>query len=136
MPKKKPSDGNDRNGKPTSDQTSKSARAASSAPQPRWCPRTLWFEDCVVKKFGRPVRDVELLLAAFEEQGWPLFIDDPLPPIRGRNRKTRLQGAIRNFNRRLDSPLIRLRGNGFGTGIGWEATLSTTNDNKRHKRTC
>jgi len=77
----------------------------------------------VVKQLSYPSPDAELLLAAFEEQGWPQYIDDPLPPAKGRHRKRRLRNLIYNFNRRLDFPLIRLCGNGFGTGVGWVAII-------------
>ena len=37
--------------------------------------------DRVVKQFRVPAGNQELILAAFEEMGWPPHIDDPLPPV-------------------------------------------------------
>jgi len=82
----------------------------------------------VVKRYFYPSRDAEVILAAFEELAWPPFIDDPLPREKGRNSKTRLQNFIRNFNRRINCTLLSLHGNGFGTGIGWDAADLTPSD--------
>ena len=111
MPRKKPPDGNHRNGKPAS--------------RPIWRGRVLWFRGHALKRFGRPAPDVELILEALQEQNWIPFIDDPLPPKRGRDSKRRLHMAIQNFNRRLDLPWLRLRGDGSGTRVGWLPVLST-----------
>jgi hypothetical protein len=72
-----------------------------------------------LKRFGRPAPDVELILEALQEQNWIPFIDDPLPPKDGRDPKRRLHRAIQNFNLRLDLRLLRLRGDGTGTRVGW-----------------
>ena len=36
--------------------------------------------DEIIKCFKTPAPNQELILAAFEEEGWPVHIDDPLPP--------------------------------------------------------
>jgi hypothetical protein len=84
----------------------------------------------VVKHIARSSPNVELILQAFEEQRWPPGIDDPLPPVRGRNRKRRLHDTIQNLNRRLDLPLLVFHGDGFGNGIRWERAALTPNDTK------
>src|SRR6202158_5932822 len=82
--------------------------ALAAEARPRFQKRVLWLGGFAVKRFGRLAQDVELILISFQEQGWIKWIDDPLPPKRGRDPKRRLQDAIRNFNRRLDCPLLRL----------------------------
>jgi len=83
--------------------------------------RQLWFAGELVKYFRVPAQNQELILMAFEEEGWPRHIDDPLPgqpdiePIR------RLQDAIRRLNGNLRGKL-RFRGRGDGRGIRWQAT--------------
>ena len=42
--------------------------------------RGLHVVDSLVKHFKRSAVNQEILLAAFEEQGWPNRIDDPFPP--------------------------------------------------------
>jgi hypothetical protein len=111
MPRNKPSDDDHQNGKPCS--------------LPAWRGRVLWFRGHALKRFGRLAPDVELILEAFQEQNWIAFIDDPLAPKPGRGRKRRLHMAIQNFNRRIDFPLLRLRGDGTGTRVGWLPVLST-----------
>jgi hypothetical protein len=134
MPRNNQSDGKHGNGRHASHPVEESASTVAARPHWQGSTATLFFMGCVVKRFDYPSRDAELLLAAFEEQSWPPFIDDPLPPERGRNSKTHLRNLIRNFNRRLDRPLLRLRGNAFGTGVGWIAVDVTQSDTKRHQR--
>jgi len=93
---------------------------ASSKPRPHWNRRTLLFRGRVLKQFGRPAPNAELILQAFEEQNWSRSIDDPLPPLRGRNQKRRLHETIQNLNRRLSLRLIIFRGDGFGKGVRWD----------------
>jgi hypothetical protein len=62
------------------------------------------------------------ILAAFQEEDWPVRIDDPLPT--GRNSE-RLLATIRQLNKRLRT--LRFVADGSGQGIAWEAS-STVND--------
>jgi hypothetical protein len=89
---------------------------------PRWdaAGRTLWLEAKLVKRFGVPAANQELILAAFEEEGWPSGIDDPLPPVADIDPKHRLQGVIFRLNGCQKQRLIRFMGNGDGLGIRWE----------------
>ena len=52
------------------------------AARPRWIAeaRELWLGDRLVKRFRRSATAQEIVLAAFEEEGWPRHIDDPLLP--------------------------------------------------------
>src|SRR6185312_7853921 len=42
--------------------------------------REVRYRDEIVKRYRVPAPNQELILAAFEEEGWPQLIDDPLPP--------------------------------------------------------
>jgi hypothetical protein len=48
--------------------------------KPRWDAkgRELWFDDQLVKKYTRAAPVQELVWQAFEEQGWPSAIDNPV----------------------------------------------------------
>jgi hypothetical protein len=97
-----------------------SRAATPNAPRPRWIAarRQLWLAETLVKQFQKTPRVVGLVLAAFEEEGWPEWIDDPLRPIPGRREKRRLRNAVHNLNRRLDVPLLHFHTRG-GKRIGW-----------------
>lgn len=89
---------------------------------PRWdatC-RELCWGLIVVKRFRLPASNQELVLAAFEEEGWPRHIDDPLPSPRDCDPQQRLHDTIKRLNRHQVNPLIRFRANGSGNGIFWE----------------
>src|SRR5262249_31861554 len=63
---------------------------------PRWDGerRELWVGNVLVKRFTQPADNQELLLAAFEEEGWPPCLDDPLPPQGDLDPKRRLADGI------------------------------------------
>src|SRR5690606_33281778 len=42
--------------------------------------RELWIGDKLAKRFKRHAENQEIILNAFQEEGWPARIDDPLPP--------------------------------------------------------
>jgi hypothetical protein len=97
-----------------------------SASNVRWKPvwnqgrRELSFHGAVVKRYRVPARNQQVILDAFEEEGWPERIDDPLPVRRDVDPRTRLHDAINRLNRCQTNRLLRFRGNGAGTGISWE----------------
>ena len=74
----------------------------------------------IIKKFKRMSSTQELILTAFQEDGWCSRIDDPIPPIPGKSAKQRLRDAIKNLNSGQSPNLIRFRGDGTGAGITWE----------------
>ena len=74
-----------------------------------------------MKRFRVPALNQELILAAFEEEGWLAHLDDPLPRPRNCNAKERLHAAIKRLNRHQVKPLIRFRADGSGSGIIWDA---------------
>jgi len=87
--------------------------------KPRWdrTGRKLWLGSCLVKAFPRPSGCQVLILEAFEEQGWPESIDDPLPMERDIDPKRRLHDAIKRLNRKQQCPAMSFHGNGNGEGI-------------------
>jgi hypothetical protein len=90
---------------------------------PHWnCDRReLWFGSKLVKQFRQCSTNQETILAAFEEEGWPSSIDDPLTPQPKQDPKRRLHDTIRSLNQRQKHRLIRFLGDGTGQGVIWEA---------------
>jgi hypothetical protein len=82
--------------------------------------RVLRLGGWVVKKFQVPARNQELVLAAFQEECWPLRIDDPLPPVGEIEPKRRLHSTIQCLNRNQRTQLLHFCGDGTGRGIRWE----------------
>jgi hypothetical protein len=74
----------------------------------------------VVKRFRQPAVSQEWILLAFQEQGWPHSIDDPLPPQPGVSCKKHLHDTIQNLNRHQQHRLIHFSGDGTGRRVGWE----------------
>jgi hypothetical protein len=91
-------------------------------PLPRWdeARRQLRLGDRVVKCFRQPAPNQEAVLCAFEEEGWPPHIDDPLPPLPGGNQREHLRDTIVNLNRYQRHQSIRFFGDGNGQGVCWE----------------
>jgi hypothetical protein len=106
------------------DEASANGTAADgSHSRPRWdaLRRELSLDEVVIKRFRVPAPNQECILAAFQEEGWPDYIDDPLPKSNGTDPKARLHDAINRLNGRRAGNLIRFHGNGKGNGIGWRA---------------
>lgn len=68
-----------------------------------------------IKNLGQAT-NITAVLDAFQEEGWLVRIDDPLPG--GRNPE-RLKDTIRSLNENLSR--IKFVGDGSGQGIRWEA---------------
>ncbi len=66
-------------------------------------------------------RNQALILTAFQEEGWPQYIDDPLPPAGEQDPKHRLQATVKSLNRNQQAAVIRFHGNGNGLQVFWEA---------------
>ncbi len=75
---------------------------------------------CVVKEFRVPSPNQQTILAAFEEDGWPIRIDDPLSQSTQIDGKRRLHDTIKSLNRNQRAHLIRFMGDGTGEGVRWE----------------
>ena len=69
-----------------------------------------------------PSPNQEAVLAAFEEEGWPHRIDDPLRFQVELGPKYRLHYTIRRLNRSQQQRLIRFFGDGTGVGVCWQLT--------------
>ena len=80
--------------------------------RPLWDPlhRELRYAGQVIKRYRVPAPNQELILTAFQEEGWPEFLDDPLPPKDEIDPKHRLQATIKSLNHHQLSPLIRFHG--------------------------
>ena len=77
----------------------------------------------LVKRFRWPAKNQETVLAAFEEERWPVAgVDDPLPPHRDAHPKQRLRDTIKCLNRYQQYPYIHFRSDGTGERILWEFT--------------
>lgn len=89
---------------------------------PRWdaLRQELWFQTKLVKQFRIPSANQITILAAFEEDGWPSRIDDPLSCHAEIDSRRRLNDTIRNLNRSRIHPVLRFAGDGSGEGILWE----------------
>ncbi len=75
----------------------------------------------VVKQFRKPSPNQVTVLQAFEEEGWPTRVDDPLPPVSELDPKRRLHDTIKSLNRHQRAETIRFLGDGQGEGIIWES---------------
>jgi hypothetical protein len=96
--------------------------------KPTWdCDRReLRFVGSLVKQFKLPSPNQEHILMAFEEDGWPPRIDDPLPPHPEAEPKQRLRETIRSLNRNQKERLVRFKGDGTGEGVLWEPFAEET----------
>lgn len=95
---------------------------STASPVPFWDDRIqeLRLGDHIVKRFTHPARAQTLILAAFQEEGWPPSIDDPLPTQYNQDPKRRLHYTIQNLNRFQKPPRIHFFINGNGQSIRWE----------------
>ena len=109
-------------GEPSLAEVPSAASPAPNGPRPKWDPerQELRVGDIVVKQFKVPAANQERVLAAFEEDGWPIRIDDPLPPASEQDPKRRLHDTINSLNRNQKRHLLRFIGDGTGQGIRWE----------------
>lgn len=105
-------------------------------PVPEWDVqrRVLLLDGEVVKRFTHSAPSQELILAAFQEEGWPSWIDDPLP-IRGRaNPKRRLRQTVQNMNRAQSPQGIRFTASCDGLAVSWQPLQSPLGSASNHER--
>lgn len=79
----------------------------------------LRFGQLLIKEYKLPSPNQEAILNAFEEEGWPPRIDDPLTPHPDIDPKRRLHDTIKSLNRNQRIAAIRFRGDGSGQGVRW-----------------
>ena len=82
--------------------------------------RTFTVGEHVVKRFRVPSSNQEAVLKAFQEEGWPTAIDDPLPPVPDCEPKRRLRDTIKSLNLNQVTRVIHFRGDGRGEGVTWK----------------
>lgn len=89
---------------------------------PDWDPdaRKLCLNGILVKWFKWRAANQEAILNAFQEEGWPSRIDDPLSPGLEQSPKRKLSDTIECLNNKQKNKLIRFHGDGTGEGIVWE----------------
>jgi hypothetical protein len=87
--------------------------------------RTLHIGSQIVKRFRLPAANQEAVLSAFQEEGWPHRIDDPLQPCGDLSAKERLHFTIKRLNQHQRQRLIRFSGDGTGEGVCWEHIAAT-----------
>ena len=88
---------------------------------PRWDTRLreLWVGPVLVKRLRVPAANQDRILTAFQAQGWPAVIDNPLRPDGDRDAVSQLQFTIRRLKGCQRERVIRFFGNGTGAVIGW-----------------
>jgi len=93
---------------------------------PSWEPerRALTFHGQIVKRFKWHAANQEMILSVFQEEGWPIRIDDPLAPLPTLDIKRRLSDTIKCLNRNQQHQLIRFHGDGTGQGVIWKASTA------------
>jgi hypothetical protein len=98
------------------------AAGSISEPKPTWDRdrQQLRLGKLIVKQFKVPAANQEVVLAAFQEEDWPVRIDDPLTPKPDQDPKRRLHDTINSLNRNQKRPLVRFLGDGSGQGVRWE----------------
>jgi hypothetical protein len=104
------------------------AAAGVSEPKPTWDRdlQQLRLGNVIVKQFKVPAANQEAILAAFQEEDWPVRIDDPLSPKSDQDPKRRLHDTINSLNRNRRRPLLRFVGDGSGQGVRWEFVSNGT----------
>lgn len=83
----------------------------------------LTLGDTVVKEYRTPAPNQQCILAVFQKEGWPVRIDDPLPPHGEQDPKRRLHETIVSLNRNQRNRMLRFNGDGKGQGIRWSAEV-------------
>ena len=98
-------------------------RPPLNPPVPSWDAgrRTLSVDGVIVKRFRRQAANQERILTAFQEEGWPTRILDPLSPHPSHDVKRRLSDTIKFLNRGQENELIRFHGDGSGEGVVWRS---------------
>jgi hypothetical protein len=90
--------------------------------------REVRYNGLLVKQFKLPSPNQEAILMTFEEEKWPIRIDDPLPCNGNCDPKQRLHDTIRSLNRNQKNKLLRFKGDGTGEGILWEPRLDSNDE--------
>lgn len=97
--------------------------------KPRWDAvlRVLTWNNANVVAYARLAPNQAMILSAFEEEGWPTRIDDPLP--RGQLRQT-----LKDLQKKFKDAPITFRADGTGEGILW--TIGQSSPTHLSRRSC
>jgi hypothetical protein len=79
--------------------------------------RELRFRRHLVKRFLRPAKNQQLIIAAFAELRWPERMENPVGGPHKRAHE-HLRDAVKKLNRGQD--ILRFHADGTGQGIRWE----------------
>lgn len=96
---------------------------------PHWNParRELTLGGMVIKRFRQRAGNQERVLMAFEEEGWPQKVLDPLPPNGETHPKRRLQDTVYHLNRHhINKGLIRFEMDGTGEAVLWREMVKAS----------
>lgn len=87
--------------------------------------RELYWGNLLVKRFRKPAENQVEILAAFEKEGWPRVIPDPLGGKGDAVAAKRLGDTIFALNKGLEIPgIIRFERDGTGEGVRWERLVT------------
>lgn len=108
-------------GQDETDHTEGTAPGIEEAVKPHWdeSRRRLSVADDVVKEFLRAGTEQEVILSTFEDDGWPAWIDDPLPVQAGAEPKVHLRAVVKYLNRNQKSRRIRFSVGSAGDRVYW-----------------
>ena len=97
------------------------SRSVNGSAVPHWDSATgeLCWRGRVVKTFGQPAQAQRDLIAAFQANGWPRCLPNPLSCGAARSKKHRLQNTVKNLNRSLHKKTICFEMDGTGQGVRW-----------------
>jgi hypothetical protein len=82
--------------------------------------RNRFVSDNIVKQFDKPAQNQRAILSAFQREGWPPHIENPLEHDRLMDDSQRMADAVYRLNRDQKPLRICFRRDGRGLGITWE----------------
>lgn len=91
--------------------------------KPTWnsARRELCLGDKLIKRYRQRPGNQERILAAFQEDGWPEKVDDPLPFLPDSQAKKRLRDTVHSLNsNHATNNILRFEMDGTGEGVLWQ----------------
>ena len=73
----------------------------------------------LVKKYRQPAKNQRMILDAFQEEGWPQRVNDPLHGVHAADPKQRLNETVRALNENRKSDALHFEADGTGEGVIW-----------------
>jgi hypothetical protein len=80
--------------------------------------RELRLGNVLIKRYRQPAKNQETVLAAFQEDGWPAHVDNPLSGDADIDARDRLHDTVRKLNRQTNQ-LLHFSSDGNGQGVVW-----------------